>query len=201
MEGARLCSHVRGLEHGEQSDRQRWRGLQVQGQCYTSIDVIVVVIVHVLVLVVVHCRRCGGDSDRLWLLAQVWDSLGRLLFQSSPSEHVITSVAWAPNGENFAVGSYDMVRVCDKAGVRSVPAAPCFVVPVSSPLLSADPCCAAASQWSFGREKPDTGSLLALSWSSDGTVVAGGGGSGAVMFAELIGTQLQWQNYEVCLHC
>ena len=49
---------------------------------------------------------------------QVWDCFGRLLVQSIPYEYVITSVAWAPNGDTFAVGSFDFVRLCDKAGVR-----------------------------------------------------------------------------------
>lgn len=51
------------------------------------------------------------------LLLQVWDSYGRLLYNSQPHEHPITSVAWAPDGELFAVGSFHTLRLCDKTGV------------------------------------------------------------------------------------
>jgi WD40 repeat protein len=50
----------------------------------------------------------------------VWDSYGRLLYNSQPHEHPITSVAWAPDGEIFAVGSFNTLRLCDKTGVSSV---------------------------------------------------------------------------------
>nr|XP_054369944.1 intraflagellar transport protein 80 homolog [Mirounga angustirostris] len=48
---------------------------------------------------------------------KVWDSYGRLLYNSQPHEHPITSVAWAPDGELFAVGSFHTLRLCDKTGV------------------------------------------------------------------------------------
>jgi len=31
-------------------------------------------------------------------------------------EHVITSVGWCPNGDSFAVGSHNLLRLCDKTG-------------------------------------------------------------------------------------
>lgn len=48
---------------------------------------------------------------------KVWDSYGRVLYGSQPHEHPITSVAWAPDGELFAVGSFHTLRLCDKTGV------------------------------------------------------------------------------------
>ncbi|XP_062068405.1 intraflagellar transport protein 80 homolog isoform X4 [Lepus europaeus] len=51
---------------------------------------------------------------------KVWDSYGRLLYNSQPHEHPITSVAWAPDGDLFAVGSFHTLRLCDKTGVRNV---------------------------------------------------------------------------------
>ncbi|XP_027398226.1 intraflagellar transport protein 80 homolog isoform X2 [Bos indicus x Bos taurus] len=51
---------------------------------------------------------------------KVWDSYGRPLYSSQPHEHPITSVAWAPDGELFAVGSFHTLRLCDKTGVRNV---------------------------------------------------------------------------------
>ncbi|XP_070230144.1 intraflagellar transport protein 80 homolog isoform X2 [Bos mutus] len=51
---------------------------------------------------------------------KVWDSYGRPLYSSQPHEHPITSVAWAPDGELFAVGSFHSLCLCDKTGVRNV---------------------------------------------------------------------------------
>jgi intraflagellar transport protein 80 len=73
-----------------------------------------------------------------------------------PYDHVITSIKWAPNGDYFAVGSFEMLRLCDKSG------------------------------WSYSFHKPNTGSLLKLSWSHDGTVVSGAGGNGSVCFGYIV---------------
>ena len=48
---------------------------------------------------------------------KVWDAVGRPLFASQAFEYPITSLAWAPDGSNFAVGSYNTIRLCDSAGV------------------------------------------------------------------------------------
>ncbi len=48
---------------------------------------------------------------------KVWDAVGRPLFSSQAFEYPITSLAWAPDGANFAVGSYNTIRLCDSAGV------------------------------------------------------------------------------------
>ncbi|KAH8054388.1 hypothetical protein JL721_10512 [Aureococcus anophagefferens] len=61
---------------------------------------------------------------------KVWDHFGRQLYQSQPFAHVITAVAWSPNGAYFAVGAYNMLRLCDKTG------------------------------WSCCRERPNSGSIL-----------------------------------------
>lgn len=50
---------------------------------------------------------------------KVWDSYGRLLYSSQPHEYPITSVAWAVDGELFAVGSFHTLRLCDKTGVSN----------------------------------------------------------------------------------
>ena len=47
---------------------------------------------------------------------KLWDSYGRLLFASQSYDYVINSVKWASNGEYFAVGAYNMIRLCDKSG-------------------------------------------------------------------------------------
>lgn len=53
-----------------------------------------------------------------FLHVKVWDAVGRPLFASQAFEYPITSLAWAPDGSNFAVGSYNTIRLCDSAGVR-----------------------------------------------------------------------------------
>ena len=100
---------------------------------------------------------------------KVWDSFGRQLYSSRPMENVITSVAWSPNGECFAVGSHNMLRLCDKTG------------------------------WTHCRERMQTGSILDIAWTSDGTQFAGACGSGDVVFAQVVDRRFEWKNSEVTL--
>lgn len=79
----------------------------------------------------------GGEDCKY----RVWDAYGRQLYSSSPAEYSISSVAWAPNGRYFAVGSFNMLRLCDKTG------------------------------WSHSREQPDCGSLFEIAWTADSTQV------------------------------
>lgn len=46
----------------------------------------------------------------------MWDAFGRLLYQSTPFDHVISSIAWNPSGQMFAVGSFNSVALCDSMG-------------------------------------------------------------------------------------
>ena len=50
-------------------------------------------------------------------------------------------MSYSPDGENFAVGSFNTLRLCDKIG------------------------------WSHSLDKPSTGSVYKISWSGDGTQV------------------------------
>ncbi|RXG60139.1 Intraflagellar transport protein 80-like protein [Armadillidium vulgare] len=104
----------------------------------------------------------GAEDTRY----KVWDNFGRQLYASSPHHHPITSVSWSPDGQLFAVGSYNTIRLCDKAG------------------------------WCHALEKPNTGSIFNLAWSTDGTQVAGACGNGHVLFAHIIDKHLEWKNYE-----
>lgn len=107
----------------------------------------------------------GGEDCRY----KVWDTYSRLLYSSSTHDYPITSVAWTPDGELFAVGSFNTLRLCDKAG------------------------------WSYALEKPNTGSLFKLSWSSDGTQVGGACGNGQVLIANTIERRLEWSNFEATI--
>jgi len=108
----------------------------------------------------------SGGEDCVY---KVWDSFGRQIFSSRAMEHVITSVAWCPNGESFAVGLHNMLRLCDKTG------------------------------WTHSRESLECGSVMDLAWTSDGTQLAGAGGSGSVVFAQVVGRRFEWKNFEVTL--
>jgi len=107
----------------------------------------------------------GGEDCKY----KIWDAFGRNLFTSSPYEYVITSLQWSPNGELFAVGAFEMLRLCDKTG------------------------------WTYSLEKPQSGSLFKLSWSLDGTILAGAGGNGSVVFGYIVDKRLSWENVEIQL--
>ncbi|KAM8954240.1 intraflagellar transport protein 80 homolog [Pelodytes ibericus] len=100
---------------------------------------------------------------------KVWDSYGRLLYSSTPHEYPVTAISWAPDGELFAVGSFHTLRLCDKTG------------------------------WSYSLEKPNTGSIFNISWSVDGTQMAGACGNGQVIFAHVVEQHWEWKNFEVTL--
>eukprot|EP00928_Gymnodinium_smaydae_P043278 TRINITY_DN29033_c0_g1_i1.p1 TRINITY_DN29033_c0_g1~~TRINITY_DN29033_c0_g1_i1.p1 ORF type:complete len:759 (+),score=171.98 TRINITY_DN29033_c0_g1_i1:115-2391(+) len=100
---------------------------------------------------------------------KIWDAYGRLLFCSAPLDHVVTSVAWSPDGKYFAIGSFNVVKLCDRTG------------------------------WSYCRETPETGSIFSIAWCSDGTQLACGGGNGTVLFASLVDRTFSWQNMDVTL--
>ena len=63
---------------------------------------------------------------------RIFDSFGLPIYTSNPHEHVITSVSWRPNGSAFAVGSYNVLRLCDRTG------------------------------WTYGRERPEVGSVMKI---------------------------------------
>jgi intraflagellar transport protein 80 len=96
------------------------------------------------------------DLSLATAVAQVWDSYGRPLYQSSAFEHSITSLAWTPGGDRFAVGSYNCLALCDKMG------------------------------WMHSKAHTASGSLFSLAWASDGMQVAAGGGTGGVDFAAVV---------------
>ncbi len=54
-------------------------------------------------------------------------------------------------------------------------------------------------QWVYSRGHADSGSLLRLCWSSDGTHVAAAGANGAVVFGQVVERRIEWANYAVAL--
>ncbi|XP_026225134.1 intraflagellar transport protein 80 homolog [Anabas testudineus] len=107
----------------------------------------------------------GGEDCKY----KVWDSFGRLLYSSSFHDYPITSLSWAPDGEVFAMGSFNTLRLCDKTG------------------------------WSYALEKPNTGSVFSLAWSADGTQLSGACGNGHVIFAHVVEQHWEWKNFVITL--
>ncbi|CAF1477767.1 unnamed protein product [Adineta ricciae] len=107
----------------------------------------------------------GGEDCRY----KVWDTVGRQLYASQAFEYPITSLAWAPDGSNFAVGSYNTLRLCDSAG------------------------------WCHSVEKPKDGSVFGLSWSNDSTQLACGCGTGRVGIGHIIERRIDWRHLEFVL--
>ena len=96
---------------------------------------------------------------------KVWDIYGRNLYSSQIGEHPVTSVTFSPDGEMIAIGSFQSIRVCDKTG------------------------------WTHCRETTqNTGSILAASWSSDGTQIAASCGSGTTLIAQLVDRKKHWRH-------
>ena len=104
----------------------------------------------------------GGEDCRY----RIWDSFGRQLYCSAPCEYSVTSISWAPNGRYFAVGSFNMLRLCDKAG------------------------------WSYSRAAPSVGSLFDIAWTNDSTQVAAGCASGAILFGQLVNREIRAGGWE-----
>mmetsp|Transcript_10377 Transcript_10377/g.19632 ORF Transcript_10377/g.19632 Transcript_10377/m.19632 type:complete len:756 (+) Transcript_10377:193-2460(+) len=100
---------------------------------------------------------------------KVWDCYGRLLFQSPPMEYPVTCVAWCPDGELFAAGTFNALRLCDKTG------------------------------WTYSKQRTSTGSVLNVGWSSDGTQLAGAGGGGAVCFGQIVDRTVEWRRLSATL--
>eukprot|EP00357_Protocruzia_adherens_P036295 CAMPEP_0115012696 /NCGR_PEP_ID=MMETSP0216-20121206/24908_1 /TAXON_ID=223996 /ORGANISM="Protocruzia adherens, Strain Boccale" /LENGTH=748 /DNA_ID=CAMNT_0002381837 /DNA_START=628 /DNA_END=2874 /DNA_ORIENTATION=+ len=107
----------------------------------------------------------GGEDCKY----KVWDSYGRNLYASSPYDYVITSLSWAPSGDYFAVGAFEMLKLCDKSG------------------------------WTQSFTKPACGSIMNMAWTSDGTILGGACGNGSVIVSSIVDKSLAWQQVEVCL--
>ncbi|XP_046852298.1 intraflagellar transport protein 80 homolog [Xenia sp. Carnegie-2017] len=107
----------------------------------------------------------GGEDCKY----KVWDSFGRILYSSFLHEYPITSLSWTPNGELFAIGSFNTLRLCDKTG------------------------------WSHALAKQNTGSLFKISWSTDGTQLSAACANSQVLFAHIVGRRLEWKNLELTI--
>ncbi|GAA50697.1 intraflagellar transport protein 80 homolog [Clonorchis sinensis] len=79
------------------------------------------------------------------------------------------ATAWAPDGQLFAVGSFNMMRLCDRHG------------------------------WSYAVVKTQTGSLLNMRWSADGTQIAAAGGNGEIIVGQVTDRWIEWNGFEAAV--
>ncbi|KJH48737.1 WD domain, G-beta repeat protein [Dictyocaulus viviparus] len=105
----------------------------------------------------------GGEDCKF----KLWDSFGRSIFISISHDFPISSVSWSADGEYFAVGSHNILRLCDKAG------------------------------WSHSLEKLPTGSLLSICWFDDSTQLVAGCGNGQVIHAQIVERTVTSSSLEV----
>lgn len=106
--------------------------------------------------------NAGGEDCRY----RVWDQFGRQLFSSGLDDYPVTAISWSVDGQLFAVGSFNTLRLCDKIG------------------------------WSHSLDKPATGSIYKIAWSTDSTQIAAACGNGNVIFAHVIEKRIEWREFE-----
>ncbi|KAJ3400276.1 Intraflagellar transport protein 80, partial [Chytridiales sp. JEL 0842] len=92
---------------------------------------------------------------------KIWDPNGRCLFTSHSQLHPLTSIAWSPCGDFFAVGGFSTLKICESSGVEAC----------SSHTLTSSP--------------------LKILWTPDSTSLVTGCGDGTVAFATLVGRRYE----------
>ncbi|XP_041968776.1 intraflagellar transport protein 80 homolog isoform X2 [Aricia agestis] len=97
--------------------------------------------------------------------SKIWDSYGQQISVSVKHDQPITSVSWSPACDMFVIGSFNLIRLCNANG------------------------------WSHSMDRPSTGSIYSLGWSSDGTQVAAACANGNVLFAHVIDREYTWKNF------
>ena len=107
------------------------------------------------------CLLSGGEDGTY----RVWSEYGDLLYSSRPVEFAVSAVRWSPSGRYFAVGSFNLICLCDRSG------------------------------WTYSRHRCSAGSLLAIDWTNDGTHLAAAGSNGALVLAQLVERSTEWQQY------
>ncbi|KAG6457329.1 hypothetical protein O3G_MSEX010242 [Manduca sexta] len=96
---------------------------------------------------------------------KIWDTFGQQIAVSVKHDQPITSLSWSPAGDMFIIGSYSLIRLCNPNG------------------------------WSHCLDRPPTGSIYDIAWSSDGTQLAAACANGHVLFAHIIDREYTWKNF------
>ncbi|XP_050670517.1 intraflagellar transport protein 80 homolog isoform X3 [Leptidea sinapis] len=99
-----------------------------------------------------NCIVSGGEDG----YSKIWDTFGQQISVSVKHDQPITSINWCPAGDMFAIGSYNLIRLCNDNG------------------------------WSHCLDRPSTGSIYSIVFSSDGTQLAAACANGHILFAHII---------------
>ena len=155
----------------------------------------------------------GGEDGKY----KVWDAYGRLLYQSKVIGHEIyrvggggggglaaargpvmpvTSVRWRPSGESFAVGTFDLLLLCDESGWIQHKASPKDMDVLSLGREGGGQDYHGVGEDLEGRRRQALASalssempssVLSLAWSVDGTQLACTNGNGSVFIVMILG--------------
>nr|XP_034988331.1 intraflagellar transport protein 80 homolog isoform X3 [Zootoca vivipara] len=106
---------------------------------------------------------------------KIWSKSGMLRSTLAQQGTPIYSVAWGPDSEKILYTSGKQLII--------------------KPLQPN----AKVLQWSYALEKPNTGSIFNIAWSTDGTQIAGACGNGHVIFAHVVEQRWVWKNFGITL--
>ncbi len=107
---------------------------------------------------------CGGEDCRY----RVFDSTGLCLFVSPQMLYPVTKATWIPNGEAFAIGSFDTLYLCDKEGLD-------------------------VTHYRFERNT----CILDIHYVSSSSKIVAGSSNGDFVLADIVGKRLEWDGFAV----
>ncbi|XP_042313892.1 intraflagellar transport protein 80 homolog isoform X2 [Sceloporus undulatus] len=136
---------------------------------------------------------------------KIWSKSGMLRSTLVQQGTPIYSVAWGPDSEKilYTTGKQLIIKPLQpNAKVLQWKAHDGIILKVdwnsvNDLVLSAGEDC--KYKWSYALEKPNTGSLFNIAWSTDGTQLAGACGNGHVIFAHVVEQRWVWKNFGITL--
>ncbi len=97
----------------------------------------------------------------------------------------VTSVRWRPNGESFAVGTFDLLLLCDESGWVQHKASPAAVEAQVGGAAQGRG--GAGKGAAAGKRRKLPCSVVSMAWSADGTQLACANGEGDVFVVMILG--------------
>ncbi|RXM33144.1 Intraflagellar transport protein 80-like [Acipenser ruthenus] len=136
---------------------------------------------------------------------KIWSKSGMLRSTLAQQGTSVYSVAWGPDSDKilYTSGKQLIIKPLQpSAKVLQWKAHEGVILKVdwnsvSDLILSGGEDC--RYKWSYALEKPNTGSIFNITWSVDGTQVAGACGNGQVIFAHVVEQRWEWKNLEITL--
>ncbi|XP_067322127.1 intraflagellar transport protein 80 homolog isoform X2 [Anolis sagrei] len=136
---------------------------------------------------------------------KIWSKSGMLRSTLAQQGTPIYSVAWGPDSEKilYTSGKQLIIKPLQpNAKILQWKAHDGIILKVdwnsvNDLVLSAGEDC--KYKWSYALEKPNTGSIFNIAWSTDGTQLAGACGNGHVIFAHVVEQRWVWKNFGITL--